>query len=279
MTVLAPGPAGATSPDGVFDVVGIGRDGALREPGGLPRDAVVIADELTIEAASVVSSSGLAPGFFLSAPDGSGAPPWRRLSVVPDLGQEGPWSVRPYVPVSPLAAGDRHHGFGFTGYQLVLAGAAGAGTDPPAAAAWLTAAFHEAEVVVVCDALASSWRGRARRGQVTIDTQMDLWRLLAHASVCVDLDPGTLLARECVEALRFGTPIAVPVESGPAAVHARAGGGFTFADAEELIEGVARMQDGAERSHVAAQGRRYADAAFGDPARLVADVRALLERA
>lgn len=277
VSVLAPGPVGATVPDGLFDVVGIGSDGDLRDPGGLPGDAVVIVDELNAEAASMVSSSGLAPGFFLSTLDGSGVAPWRRLSVVPVQDEEGSCSVRPYVPVSPMAARDRHHGFGFTGYQLVLGGAASVGTDPPPPAAWLTAAFHQAEVVVVSGAVAFSWRGRALRGQVAIDTQMDLWRLLAHASVCIDLDPGPLLARECVEALRFGTPIVVPEGSGPAVVHARAGG-FTFADAEELIAGVGRMQEGTERADVAARGRRYADATFGDPTRLVADVRVLLER-
>jgi hypothetical protein len=142
----------------------------------------------------------------------------------------------------------------------------------------LTGAFHDAEVVVVSDAIASSWRGRALRGRVTVDTQMDLWRLLAHANVCVDLEPGPLLARECVEALRFGTPIVVPHGSGPAAAHARAGGGFTFGDAEELIEAVGKMRGGSERAEVAARGRAYADAAFGNPAHLIDDVRALLAR-
>ena len=62
-----------------------------------------------------------------------------------------------------------------------------------------------------------------------MDTRMDLWRLVAHANVCIDLRPGSYIARECVEALRFGTPIIVPECAGPAVVHAREGGGATLA--------------------------------------------------
>ena len=274
----APRPHGAQVPDGLFDVIGIGDDGALRLPGNLPRDAAVVVDELTTEAATAISDSGLAPRFFLSAEGDAGEGPWRRLSVVPREAAEPSCSVRPYVPVNPLAARDRHHGFGFMSYILVLGGVTPAGADPPPAVAWLTAAFHEADLVFVSDAVASAWRGRALRGQVAVDTQTDFWRLLAHASVCIDLDPGPLIARECIEALRFGTPIVVPQGSGPAVTHARAGGGFTFADAGELIDAVGKMQVETERSQVATQGRRYADETFGDPFGVVADIRALLAR-
>jgi hypothetical protein len=279
VSVLVPGAPGAAVPDGLFDIIGIGRDGELRDPGDLARDAVVIADELTAEAATVISNSGLASRYFLSAEDHTAGPPWRRLSVVPDEGAGSSCSVHPYVPVNSLAAQDRHHGFGFTNYHLVLGGVTHSGDDPPTAIAWLTAAFHEADVVFVSDGIASAWRGRALRGQTTVDTQTDFWRLLAHACVCIDLDPGPLIARECIEALRFGTPIVVSEGSGPAVTHARAGGGFTFEDAEELIDAVGRMQIEPERLQVAARGRRYADETFGDPAQLVADMRELLAHA
>ncbi len=72
---------------------------------------------------------------------------------------------------------------------------------------------------------------------------MDLWRLLAHANVCVDLAPGAHIARECVEAMRFGTPIIVPDRPGPGAVHARASGGATFRDASELLDAAAALRE------------------------------------
>ena len=183
-----------------------------------------------------------------------------------------------HVPVNPLAERHRHHGFGFTAINSSCPTARRAEDEPPAAVAWLSAAFHDADVVVVEDAVASAWRGRALRGRVTVDTRMDLWRLVAHAGVCVDLDPGAYLARECVEALRFGTPIVVPEDSGPAAVHARAGGASTFGDPGELIDAVEEMRSEGIRASASDEGRRYADSRFGDPGALVTRMRTLLGR-
>jgi hypothetical protein len=107
---------------------------------------------------------------------------------------------------------------------------------------------------------------------------MDLWRLLAHANVCIDLDPGAQIARECIEALRFGTPIIVPDGAGPGPVHARASGGATFQNASELLDAVASLQDQAHRAEVEVASRRYADAHYGDPAALVRRLGGLLGR-
>ncbi len=123
-------------------------------------------------------------------------------------------SVEVHVAVNRLAQRHRHHGFGFTGYQLVLSDRSGRHDDPPPAAAWIGGAFDDDDVVVVEDAVAWAWKGRVLRGMVPVDTRMDLWRLVAHANVCVDLAPGRQIARECVEALRFGTPIVVPADAG-----------------------------------------------------------------
>jgi hypothetical protein len=105
---------------------------------------------------------------------------------------------------------------------------------------------------------------------------MDFWRLLAHANVCIDLAPGAHIARECIEALRFGTPIIVPDGAGPGPVHARASGGATFQDASDLLDAVGSLQDQGHRAEVAATSRRYADAHYGDPAVLVRRLGGLL---
>ena len=60
----------------------------------------------------------------------------------------------------------------------------------------MSAAFHDAYVIVVENAVAAAWKGRVLRGTTSVDTRMDLWRLIAHANVCVDLDPGPQIARE-----------------------------------------------------------------------------------
>ncbi len=185
-------------------------------------------------------------------------------------------SIDVYVPVNQLAALHRHHGFGFTGYHLVLSGRPEVSGAPPPAAAWLTAAFPDADVVVVEKAIAAAWKGRVLRGTTSVDTRMDLWRLMAHANFCVDLDPGPQIARECIESLRFGTPIIVPEHSGPAIVHARESGGGTFSDPGELVAAARIMQSESNRSAISDAGRRYADSRYGDPGAIVQRVGALL---
>ncbi len=86
---------------------------------------------------------------------------------------------------------------------------------------------------------------------------------MAHARVTVDLAPGPIIARECVESLRFGTPILVPAESA-ARPHAEAGGGMTFSGYPELLAGVAHLFDESVRATMSSRGRSYADTHYGD---------------
>jgi hypothetical protein len=169
------------------------------------------------------------------------------------------------VPINPLAATHRHNGFGFTGYILVLSDRTGtpAVAPPTPMVAWLTARFPDKEVVVVEGATAAVWRGRVLRGIVDVYTRTDLWRLVAHARVTVDLAPGPIIARECIESLRFGTPILVPAASA-ARPHADAGGGMTFTGYPELLAGVAHLSDDDVRATMSSRGRTYADAHYGD---------------
>ncbi len=247
--------------------------GGLRWPSGLSTGATVIVDEMTPEVAALLALNGSTSGWFLSTTEGAPRPGWRRLPVV---GGQNPLGV--HVPVNRLAEQHRHHGFGFTDYVLVLSDRAGAHAEPPPAAAWLSAAFADADVVVVENAMASAWKGRAFRGTASVDTRMDLWRLLAHAKVCVDLAPGAHIARDCVEAMRFGTPIIVPDGAGPGPLHSRATGGATFQDASELLRATATFGNEAHRAAVAASSREYADGRYGDPAALVERLDELLGR-
>jgi len=275
VSVLAPGPRGHVQADGAFDVEGIGELDAYEWPGRLSSDCVVVVDDLAPAVVELVSRVAPRAVFYLAEHGRDHDPSWKRIPLTEDAKRGSPFA-KVYIPVNPLAALHRHNGFGFTGYQLVLSGRTGPHEDPPSAVAWLTSAFHESYVVVVENAVASAWKGRALRGQVSVDTRMDLWRLIAHANVCIDLAPGPVIARECVEALRYGTPIVVPEGSAAGVAHAAASGGATFADPEELLEAAAQIQIVAARSQASRVGRNYADANYGAPAGFITSLRALL---
>ncbi len=260
----------ATGPDGAFDLGSLGRP--PRWPADAPPDGAVIVDELTPEIASLLRNANVRPPsvWFLPAAGGAPDPRWHPLPVA------GDGSVGVYVPVNPLAERHRHHGFGFTGYHLVLSGRTAAEDEPPDEVAWLSAAFPDEHVVLVEQAVASAWRARALRGRVSVDTRMDLWRLLAHAAVCVDLGPGDLVARECIEALRLGTPVVAPSGGGPVAALAGAAAAVTYGDPGELVDAVGALRDAPTRQAASERGRRHADAQHGDPARSVERLGQLL---
>jgi hypothetical protein len=262
VTVAAPGPSDRWEADGAFDVRGMGENDVVHWPHDLAAGSVVIADELTPDI-QTLGSHGL---FVSGAPSGDGDGRWQRIRLVQG---DGDVPVGLFVPINPLAIEHRHHGFGFTGYLLVLSDGLRHDDGLPDAAAWLTSAFHDLYIVVVEDAVASAWKGRALRGTTRIDTRMDLWRLMAHAMACVDLAPGPLIARECVEALRLGTPIIVPEGVSVAALHAHASSGSTFEDAWGLLEATEKVRAEANRASAESPGRDYADGWFGEPATFV----------
>lgn len=271
--VLVSGPHGSRRADGGFNLECIGEEGDLRWPERLPSDGLVIADELTPAVSKMLEERVPRAVLFLAGP-GQPDRHWRRLHLVE--GRSDEVSVGMHIPVNLMAEVDRHHGFGFTDYVLILSDRMGTHEDPPDAAAWITSAFYEADVVVVENALASAWKGRALRGTVSVDSRMDLWRLMAHARLCVDLAPGPYVARECIEALRFGTPILVPGHSGVAAHHAGQGRGSTFEDPGELVAAVSHLEAATTRAAAGAAGRRYAEAQYGNPDTFVAGLREIL---
>jgi hypothetical protein len=275
VAVVAPDWPAQSTPDGLFDVRGVPSGSDLRRTADLTLDSVVIVDELGSDIVKGLRSTPFRVGFYLTTTEETVEPPWARLSLVPDPGLPEGSPPALYVPVHPLAAEHRHHGFGFTGYVLVLSDPE-EGADPPAAADWIGGGLPDTDVVVVGDGMASAWKERTLRGRVGIDTRTDLWRLMAHATVCIDVAPGPLIGLECIEALRYGTPVIVPSACGPATVHARASSGHTFADAAELVAATVEMQDPEKRSQASISGRSYADRYFGDPDRFVRTLAALL---
>jgi glycosyltransferase involved in cell wall biosynthesis len=105
-------------------------------------------------------------------------------------------------------------------------------------------------------------RGRCSTGW-PIERSSDLLRLMAWARVTLDLRPGKLFGRRCVESLLYGTPIVVP-DGTRAREHAeRGGGGLWFADPAELVWCVEAMLDGTVQSRLGHQGRSYAEEEYG----------------
>lgn len=260
--VVTPGAPG-TRPDGLFDVQAVG--------GSAPWTAWPHPD------AAAWSLSPATSAVVVLATDDTGrwlaqtmAPDCRHILVGPRA-ELDPFEVGLPVPINPLAAQRPHIGFGFDGYVLVLSDRSPDTKHrhhgvPTPAASWLIARFPELRMVVVEDATAAAWWGRALRGSVHVDTRADLQRLLAHATVTVDLCPGPLVARECVESLLFGTPIVVPRDSAAERL-AREADGLCFGNTAQLLAAVDHFAGVAPSREVGRGGKASAEARHGDPVR------------
>jgi hypothetical protein len=102
-----------------------------------------------------------------------------------------------------------------------------------------------------------------------VERSSDLARLMAWARVTVDLRPGTLFARRCVDSLLFGTPIIVPAGS-RAREHAQRGrGGLWFSTPAELMWCIEALLDPDTRAPLSRQGRAYAEEEYGSTDRFV----------
>lgn len=290
--VLVPGTPGPARPDGAFDLLPVGGGPGwplpdeARWPDLGPVDLVVVDD-------ADLGALALADRFLPDAPTapivswtwtgpGPGGGEQRRGALLAVGVGDEPAEVHQvglHVPVHALAADQRHVGLGFVDYLLVLGDRgpeAADDADPTPLARWLAARFCDRHVVVVENATATVWRSRSLRGTVSVDTRVDLWRLVAHARLTVDLAPGPLIARECVESLRYGVPVVVPAGGAAARLAAR-GGGLWFEDEAELLGCVEALDDQAVRDTLGQQGRAVAEAWYGDPHRFVERVGRALD--
>jgi hypothetical protein len=289
--VVTPGARRTPRPDGLFDVHQIGTGSAGDHPWPLPGDTrwpTGPAPTLVLVHADDAGAVALAREFAAAAPvaalaDSANPVPQvdALLTVTPhrrdDVAGAHPELAHVYdtglhVPVNPFVTKRPNSGVGFVDYLLVLSDragtAAGDASDPTPRVAWLAARFPRQHIMVVEDAVATVWQWRSRRGAIDVETRTDLWRLFAHARTVIDLRPGTLVARECVEALLVGTPIIVPAGS-VGAEHAAAGGGIGFATVDELLQAVASLEHKAVRDRLGAEGRVTAEERYGHPNRLV----------
>jgi hypothetical protein len=118
------------------------------------------------------------------------------------------------------------------------------------------------------DSFCAWHQGRLNQGWA-IERSSDMARLMAWARVTVDLRPGRLFARRCVESLLYGTPIVVPHDS-RAREHAERGrGGLWFKGPAELIWCVEALLEPSTHDTFSAQGRSYAEEEYGSTDRFI----------
>ena len=308
--VLAPGTRSGA--DGAFDVRGAGAaaeggtwpagvDRASGALAGAPYEHVLVEGGDGEAVALAAATWPAATIVVVGREPAAGSEPVRRppaaaATLVADLCPVDGSEVRVGVPV-PVRAGVSRWLGARTGspYVLVLGasaasadegssdggprpGAGGSDGGLPHPAAVLVRHLSGHRVVVVDGGVASSWRHRRRlRHGGGVHSRTDLQRLLAHASVTVDTAPGRLFGRECVESLRYGVPVVVPLISSTACL-AGAGGGRTFGSDEELVGAVRLLLEPRARREAGDAGRAATDEWYGDPEAFVARVAAAIDQ-
>jgi hypothetical protein len=174
------------------------------------------------------------------------------------------------MAANPSVLSEPNTWVGPTEYIVVLTGVGlAADHEETELARLIRLRFPENPVGIVHTDAFDAWhRGRLNRGWA-VERSSDLARLMAWARVTVDLRPGRLFARRCVESLLFGTPIVVP-EGSRAREHAERGrGGLWFAHPAELTWCIEALLDGPTNAAFGGQGRTYAEAEYGSTTRFV----------
>ena len=138
----------------------------------------------------------------------------------------------------------------------------------------LRISFPDRPVGIAHDDGFFAWHeGRLNRGW-PIERSSDLARLMAWARVTVDLHPGRLFGRRCVESLLYGTPIVVGADT-RAREHAQRGrGGLWFDNPAELTWCVDSLLGDVAHDSLSAQGRTYAEDEYGSTDRFIERVTA-----
>lgn len=279
-------PGGRPRADGAFDLTPVGwpQDAAAGPwPAALPaaratttgRYRAVLVE--TGDRGAHELAASLAPDAPVLSVGRARRTPGQHLAV--DLAPEGePAGPAPevhrsglYARVHPGASARRHYGLrAVPDYLLVLGNRPGAPSSrwPSEMVRWMLARFPRRHVVVVEGGVARAWRSRSCVEEFGVHTRMDLWILMARASAMVDLLPGEVFARECVESLRYGVPVAVPAGSVAGGL-ALGGGGLQFSSTAELLTCVDALSDPATGETLGAAGKALADHWYGDAEGLI----------
>ena len=195
-----------------------------------------------------------------------------RLAIVEHHGR--PDAVRRIgAPLSanPSALSEPNGWVGDTGYLLVLTGVDSEDEEHPEyeLSRVLRLSFPDRPVGITHTDAFCAWHGGRLNEGWPIERSSDLARLMAWARITVDLRPGRLFARRCVDSLLYGTPIVVPADS-RAREHAQRGrGGLWFENPAELAWCVESLLEPPTHDTISAQGLSYAEEEYGSTDRFV----------
>jgi hypothetical protein len=110
-------------------------------------------------------------------------------------------------------------------------------------------------------------------------SRTNLWRLLRHAEICIDLRPQGIVARETLESLLLGTPVVVPEGTVAAEWAERSNGGLWYRDYRELFDAAKAILDHPSlRARLGRQGREWARMVHGNQGRFEDQVAQLVLR-
>lgn len=273
-------PGGAPAADGAFDVSTIGdhvahaTSSAADGPPAGGAFAAVLADDGDGNAATIARTRfpGVPVISVGAAPNQDASP--REVPIISGgvgPGSDGTYQVGSLVAVHPGVSRWQRVRSGVD--YLVVLGNGGDNERPGSArlVRRLARRFPTRRIVSVGDATGSLWRYGVPVVKGPVSSRTDLWRLMAHASMTIDLAPGPVIARECVESLRFGVPIVVPAGSAARQLVDH-GGGLSFESEDDLLRQVGSLMDPSARSELGRTGRKLADEWYGDPDAFVARV-------
>jgi hypothetical protein len=168
------------------------------------------------------------------------------------------------LAANPSALTEPNTWVGDSGYLLVTTGAPTHGSVPATdLGRLLCLRFPDLPVGISATDGFSVWhQGRLNKGWA-VERSSDMSRLIAWARVTIDLDPGRLFGRRCIESLLYRTPIVVPHDS-RAREHADLGrGGLWFATPGELVWCVEAILEADPHDAFGIQGHAYAQAHYG----------------
>ncbi len=201
---------------------------------------------------------------------------WERQAIVDRHGDPGPvHRIGAPMAANTSALSEPNPWTGDRGYVFVITGRPVDDTGPEAEMARLVRLrFAERGVGVSSTDAFDAWVDGTHTHGWSAERASDLARLMAWATVTVDLRPGPLLARRCLDSLLFGTPIVVPADSAGRQHAERGRGGLWFTGASELTWCVEGLLDPQVATTLGAQGRAYAEEEFGSTDRFIERVTA-----
>jgi hypothetical protein len=201
---------------------------------------------------------------------------WERQAIVDRHGDPGSvHRIGAPMAANTSALSEPNPWTGDSGYVFVITGRPADSQQPETELARLVRLrFADHGVGVSSTDAFDAWVDGTHTRGWSAERASDLARLMAWATVTVDLRPGPLLARRCLDSLLYGTPIVVPADSTGRQHAERGRGGLWFTGASELTWCVEGLLDPAVATTLGTQGRAYAEEEFGSTDRFIERVTA-----